>query len=91
MPFFGMSIASEQEVIYIVSKQENEKNIIRAIMEKAGSRQDRVAAVFSLPDQPGGWPAQSDRRIAARRRKEDRPRSRGLSSFFHPLEICYFL
>lgn len=44
-----MSIASEQEVIYIVSKQENEKNIIRAIMEKAGSRQDRVAAVFSLP------------------------------------------
>lgn len=49
MPFFGMSIASEQEVIYIVSKQENEKNIIRAIMEKAGSRQDRVAAVFSLP------------------------------------------
>ena len=36
-------------MIYIVSKQENEKNIIRAIMEKAGSRQDRVAAVFSLP------------------------------------------
>ena len=48
-PFFGMSIASEQELIYIVSRQRDEKNIMHAIMEKAGSKQDRVVAAFSLP------------------------------------------
>lgn len=47
--FFGVSIASEQELIYIVSKQKDEKNIMRAIMEKSGSKKERVAAAFSLP------------------------------------------
>lgn len=47
--FFGMSIASEQELIYIVSKQQDEKDILRAIMEKADSKQEHVVAAFSLP------------------------------------------
>lgn len=47
--FFGMSIASEQELIYIISKQQDEKNIMRAVMETANSKQNPVAAVFSLP------------------------------------------
>ena len=47
--FFGMSIASEQELIYIVSKKEDEKAIMRAIMENANGNKERVAAVFSLP------------------------------------------
>lgn len=47
--FFGMSIASEQELIYIVTKKEDEKAIMRAITEMANSKQERVAAVFSLP------------------------------------------
>lgn len=48
-PFFGMSIASEQELIYIVAKQKDEKAIMRAIMEKTSSKQSHAAAVFSLP------------------------------------------
>lgn len=48
-PFFGMSIASEQDLIYIVSKQRDEKNIMRAIMETVNSKQSHVAATFSLP------------------------------------------
>lgn len=47
--FFGVSIASEQELIYIVSRQRDEKAIMRAVMEKAGPRQEGIAAVFSLP------------------------------------------
>ncbi|WP_050699204.1 P-II family nitrogen regulator [Anaeromassilibacillus senegalensis] len=47
--FFGVSIASEQELIYIVAKQKDEKNIMRAIMEQTGSKKERVAAAFSLP------------------------------------------
>ena len=46
--FFGMSIASEQELIYIVARQQDEKAIMRAIAE-AGAKQGRVPAVFSLP------------------------------------------
>ena len=47
--FFGMSIASEQDLIYIVCKNQDEKEIMRTIIEKSGPKQERVAAVFSLP------------------------------------------
>ncbi len=47
--FFGMSIAAEQELIYIVSRRQDEKDIMRAVIEKAGPRQEGVSAVFSLP------------------------------------------
>ena len=47
--FFGMSIASEQELIYIVTRQESERTIMRSILDKAGPRQGHISAVFSLP------------------------------------------
>lgn len=47
--FFGMSIASEQELIYILSKKKDEKEIMRAISEQVGVRQNGEVAVFSLP------------------------------------------
>lgn len=47
--FFGMSIASEQDLIYVVSRQRDEKNIMRAIMEHAAAKDGGVQAVFSLP------------------------------------------
>lgn len=47
--FFGMSIASEQELIYIVVRKKDEKNVMRAINERAGARESGIAAVFSLP------------------------------------------
>lgn len=49
VPFFGMSIASEQELIYIVSKQRDEKNIMQAIVEALNSKQNHLVACFSLP------------------------------------------
>lgn len=47
--FFGMSIVAEQELIYIVAKQKDEKGILRAIIEKAGAEHENVVAAFSLP------------------------------------------
>ena len=44
-----MSIASEQELIYIVTRQESERTIMRSILDKAGPRQGHISAVFSLP------------------------------------------
>ncbi len=47
--FFGVSIASEKEILYIVSKKSDKDAIMRAISEKAGLATDARAAVFSLP------------------------------------------
>ncbi len=47
--FFGVSISEEKEMIYIVAKRENRDDIMRAIMEKAGSNTDAHGVVFSLP------------------------------------------
>ena len=47
--FFGVSIAAEKEIIYIVAKHKDKDKIIRAIMEKAGMQTDAKAVVFSLP------------------------------------------
>lgn len=47
--FFGVSIAEEQELLYIVTRQEDEKTTMRSIMEKAGPKQGHAVAVFSLP------------------------------------------
>lgn len=47
--FFGMSLASEQELIYIISKRKDEKNILRAMMEKAATQDDPIDAAFTLP------------------------------------------
>ncbi len=53
--FFGVSIAEEKEIIYIVTKKSQKDDIMRSIMEKAGPRTEAKAVVFSLPvDAVGG-------------------------------------
>lgn len=47
--FFNVSIADEKEVIFIVSTSAERNNIMRSIMEKAGSGTEAGAVVFSLP------------------------------------------
>jgi nitrogen regulatory protein PII len=47
--FFGVSIADEKEMIYIVSTKEKKKEIMSAIMEQAGTHTKAHAISFSLP------------------------------------------
>lgn len=47
--FFGLSLAVEKEVVFIVSGQEKKKDIMKAIMQKAGIETKAHALVFSLP------------------------------------------
>ena len=47
--FFGMSLAEEKEMIFIVTSGKKKKDIMRAIMQKAGVDSDAHALVFSLP------------------------------------------
>ena len=47
--FFGVSLAAEKEVIFIVAKKEQKNKIMKAIMEKAGMESKAKSIVFSLP------------------------------------------
>ncbi|MBQ9704328.1 MAG: P-II family nitrogen regulator [Clostridia bacterium] len=47
--FFGLTLADEKEMIYIVSSSENKKNIMSAIVDGAGPHTDAHTIVFSLP------------------------------------------
>ena len=47
--FFGLSIAEEKEIIYIVSSGEHKGDIMTQIMTQAGSHTPAHAVVFSLP------------------------------------------
>lgn len=47
--FLGVSLVSEKEIIFIVSKTEQKNAIMSAIMEKAGVGTKAGAIVFSLP------------------------------------------
>lgn len=47
--FFGVSIATEKEMIYILAKKQDKEIIMSTIMEKAGMDTDAHAAVFSIP------------------------------------------
>ena len=47
--FFGMSIAEEKEMVFIVSHVDKKKDIMTAIMNKAGIDSKAHAVVFSLP------------------------------------------
>ena len=47
--FFGISIAEEKEMIYIVASENQKKEIMRAIMDNAGIDSDAHTIVFSLP------------------------------------------
>ena len=47
--FFGLSLAVEKEIVLIVSDVEKKKDIMKAIMQKAGVDSKAHALVFSLP------------------------------------------
>ena len=47
--FFNISIASEKEMIFIVSKKEQKVQIMRSVLEKAGPGTEAGAVLFSLP------------------------------------------
>ena len=47
--FFGISLAEEKEIIFIVSDVNKKKDIMRAIMNDAGVSTDAHTLVFSLP------------------------------------------
>lgn len=47
--FFGLSLAEEKEIVLIVSNTEKKKDIMKAIMTKAGVDSKAHALVFSLP------------------------------------------
>ena len=47
--FFGLSIASEKEMVFIVARSKNKKDIMRAIMQQAGADTEANSLVFSLP------------------------------------------
>ena len=47
--FFGLSIAAEKEMVFIVAKTDSKKEIMRAIMQNAGADTEANSLVFSLP------------------------------------------
>ncbi len=47
--FFGMSISEEKELVYILALKEKRDDIMKAIMEKAGSGTDAHGVFFALP------------------------------------------
>lgn len=47
--FFGMTLAQEKEIVFIVSHVDKKKDIMRAIMQQAGTDSKAHALVFSLP------------------------------------------
>ena len=47
--FFGVSLASEREMIYIVVKSEERAAVMQSIMDNAGPETPAQAIVFSLP------------------------------------------
>ena len=47
--FFGLSIAEEKEMLFIVSTADKKKDIMKAIMQNAGMETKAHALTFSLP------------------------------------------
>jgi hypothetical protein len=47
--FFGLSIAEEKEILFIVSSSDKKKDIMKAIMTKAGIDSKAHTVLFSLP------------------------------------------
>lgn len=47
--FFGIALAEEKEIVMIVSTADQKKDIMKAIMQKAGVDTKAHAVVFSLP------------------------------------------
>lgn len=47
--FFGVTIGAEKEIIFIVTKREKRDEIMKAIMENAGTNSPAGSMLFSLP------------------------------------------
>ena len=47
--FFGVSIAEEREMVFILTREENRREIMKAIMAHAGVQTEAQSVVFSLP------------------------------------------
>ncbi len=47
--FFGVSIAEEKEMIFIVADVDTKRDIMRSIMQGAGANTEARAVVFSMP------------------------------------------
>ena len=47
--FLGVTLASEKEIIFIVTKKEQKNAIMQSVMEHAGMNTKAKAIVFSLP------------------------------------------
>ena len=47
--FFGVSIASEKEMVFILTREETRKPIMKAVMNGAGMQTEAQSLVFSLP------------------------------------------
>ena len=47
--FFGLSLADEKEMLFIVTQTTQKKDIMKAIMQKAGMESKAHSLVFSLP------------------------------------------
>ena len=47
--FFGVSIAAEKELVFIVTRTENRREIMKAVMAQAGMQTKAQSLVFSLP------------------------------------------
>ncbi|MDY3985269.1 P-II family nitrogen regulator [Dysosmobacter sp.] len=54
--FFGVSIAAEKELIFILTRAETRKAIMKAVMAGAGMQTEAQSLVFSLPvSDLAGW------------------------------------
>ena len=47
--FFGVSIASERELVFILAPEADKKPIMKAVMAQAGMQSEAHSIVFSLP------------------------------------------
>ena len=47
--FFGLTIAEEKEMIYIVTGKDSEEAIVRSIIDRAGPGTEAKAVAFALP------------------------------------------
>ena len=47
--FFGVSLAAEKEIVFILAKETDRKPIMKAVMTQAGMQTKAQAVVFSLP------------------------------------------
>ncbi|MBR3494778.1 MAG: P-II family nitrogen regulator [Clostridia bacterium] len=47
--FLGLALAAEKEMVLILAAQQTRRDIMRAIMDKAGAQSDAHTVLFSLP------------------------------------------